>query len=804
MLKKCKECDFYKREISRRPEAYNFNSQLTDIARVDSVIVFPEYIKFNFNYSVFFNRIKSALGTKNVPVVFLTQCTSWVKHNKFLKDIKYCLQDRQKYLDFSNKTIYFFGSEVGEIFNLPKPIRFYKSYKIQESLLGTNITVYAFPSYYLFINDLNSNIEYFKNALVLPQGVDEVSVNYKEATEEDIEKINKLDKVIIDIESNNILNQYDPDFFISHLGIGTFQDDTIFLVKDANLIKKFDPTNKLVIGFNTAWDIVALLVFSKRENLIDHVVLRDVMLLSYLINENRHLSTGNNLKGLAIAEFGLSEYYEPLKDIEDLQKEILSLEKKINTLKTEVAKEKYRVLLNMARDKYQKVFPQLDLYNAKDVFYTKKLYQKYVNIVTQLYSKEFLKYIHDALLFLTKLKMRGISIDMEKAKKLYEEQNNILKQIQIELSKIANINWLSNQEIEKIILKKYDYLRKDFQYTDTRRVSLSDEALQKYKETPNIIQEPELIRIFNLLSEYRKTQKSLSFVEIVLEKTKNNFLHGNYSLVKTVTGRVSSNDPNMQQFPKEIFINVINSRFGDRGSIWEIDYSQAELRMFAMITGEVNILDVIKNSKDLYKAIAAKALNKNESDITDEERTKFKIVALASIYGITPYGLSISLKVSKEEAAKIQKTFFLAFPKFKEYINHISEKVLKDKVLVSTIGRYRRFPELDIIKYSIPNKLKSKIITQAINFDSQATSSDLTLMNAIRIDNKMRELNLQSKIVNIIHDSITFDILNEEKDTVLNIAHDILLTIPDIIKNKVKIEVPLNYKAKQIYPYETA
>jgi len=73
-----------------------------------------------------------------------------------------------------------------------------------------------------------------------------------------------------------------------------------------------------------------------------------------------------------------------------------------------------------------------------------------------------------------------------------------------------------------------------------------------------------------------------------------------------------------------------------------------------------------------------------------------------------------------------------------------------------------------------------------------------------RIDNKMKELNLQSKIVNIIHDSITLDILNEEKDTVLNIAHDILLTIPDIIKSKVKIEVPLNYKAKQIYPYETA
>ena len=796
MLSKCRNCDFYQRSVLNHEDTYSFTTQTVDIERADSVIVFPEYIKYNNNFSLFITQFRSTMHAKTLPIIFLSQCTSWTKHSKYLKDIKYCFADRMQQLDFSNKILYFFGAEVGEIFNIPKPLRFYKSYKIEDSFLGKNIIVYAFPSYYRFVNDLVTNIEFVRNSIVLPQGVDETKVEFKDATSEDVDFLNSENKLIIDIESNNILNQYDPNFVITHLGVGTFKDDIIYLIKDQDLIHKLDVENKTIIGFNTAWDVVALLAYTKKEHLINSLKMEDVMLLSYLLNENRYLSTGNNLKSLSIAEFGLSEYYEPLRDMEKIHNEMVLLDKKIKSVKTEVTKEKYRSLLAIAQDNYYKLTLKVNEYNAKDVFYTKKLYQKYFITIEQLYDKDFLNFINKALLFTTKLRMRGVGIDYDETKKLYEEQLSSLKEVEENLKKLKDVNWKSNQEAEAWILEKYSNLSQQFEYTNTNQIALSDEMIEKYIHNSEINKYPELIHMLSSLNEYRTCQKSLSFTEIVLEKTKKDFLHGNFSLTRTVTGRIASSDPNMQQFPKDIFIRVIKSRFGDNGSIYEFDYSQAELRMFAMIAGEERLAEAIKTSKDVYAAIAALALRKEESLVTKTERDNYKLVALSSIYGITPYGLAYSLKITKDEAEGIQNLFFNAFPKFKEYINTISSNVFKDKFVMSTTGRYRRFPELAIPKFSLTWKAKGRIMREAVNFDAQGSSSDVTLINAIRLDEAFYEKKLESRIINLIHDSIMIDIKNSEKDEVLKLYTEIALTVPDLIKKRLRLILPLSFKSK--------
>lgn len=797
MLNKCKECEFYNGLETSIKWTYGFTSQVVDCEHSSEILVFPEYVKWTSNFGLFLTLFRSAIHQKSLPILFLSQCTSWIKHNKRTRDIKYCIKDRQ-HLDLSNKVVYFFSAKAGEIFNIPKPVRFYKAYQIEECFLGTNITVYVFPSYYKFIADLNTNIDFVKNALILSSGDDKI--NYKEATQSDIDELEKEDKLVIDIESNHMLNQFDDEFRITHLGISSFKNDTVYLIKDADLIKNFNIENKTIIGFNTSWDIIAFLCFVNKKHLIDTIFIEDVMLLAYLLNENREFSTGNNLKGLALAEFGLTNYYEPLHDIEMLSSEINKLSKKIEQVKTEATKEKYTQKLNNCTKEYLAKQALLDEYNAKDVYYTKKLYEKYSYLIEEQYDKTFMSYINKAMRFLARIRIQGIYINYNKTQQMYNTMKNDLQKIKEDIQKIAPINPMSNLEVSNWILTNYSKEHIHFTKTTNGQISISSEQLQSYLKRDEIKQHKDLMEIFKLIDIYRNNDKKKSFLKIILDKSIDSILRGQYSLTRTVTGRIASSNPNMQQFPKDVFNKVIESRFGKEGTILEFDYRQAEFRMFAMLANETVVKDILEQGTnvDLYKEIASRSLNKDISKVTPQERENYKVVSLATIYGITPFGLAKQLNISREEAQNIQESFFETFPMFLAYIDRVSEDVFINKFVLSVTGRYRRFPELFNRNYKLSKGAKHKIMREAVNFEAQGSSSDITLYNAAYVQSELTKNSLKSTVINLIHDSIIIDTFLDEKEKVLNIFKEVGLQIPSFIKRKLPLVVPLEYEVKEI------
>lgn len=300
--------------------------------------------------------------------------------------------------------------------------------------------------------------------------------------------------------------------------------------------------------------------------------------------------------------------------------------------------------------------------------------------------------------------------------------------------------------------------------TDKYRLKVPDtrkETLEEHSAHPFV----------SKLLAYRKQQKMLSTYITAFEKYGSR-VHTSYLLHGTVTGRLSSADPNMQNIPKNV--NVRSHFKTPRGRIFlACDYAQAELRSLAVLSGDERMLALFRNGEDMHSDLAAfvykeafTSLPEEVLDVSTGEmiknaarsaiRDKAKRCNFGIVYGATASTLVDRIGISMEEATLLVDSWYKRFPRAKEFMYECRRQPVEGRPLSTVFGRKRRF-------YLITNGNRHSIENEAGNFPHQSMCSDFTLRSAIVLDGMLSELPGRPQQVNIIHDDNMFEVDNDPK-----------------------------------------
>ena len=292
-----------------------------------------------------------------------------------------------------------------------------------------------------------------------------------------------------------------------------------------------------------------------------------------------------------------------------------------------------------------------------------------------------------------------------------------------------------------------------------------------------------------LIIRYRELEVVHStFIQPVLGRLDQNLcVHGSYLPHGTVTGRLSSREPNLQNIPPEAKCVYI-SRFGDDGVILQADYSQIELRIAAAWFGDASMIAAYKKGIDLHTLTAAdmhhmtleKFLALPEKE-RKPMRTRAKRINFGVLYGGGPNALVSTLRkdgvfITTKEAQEFIQQYFRVRPGLKAGIERTQQRVLKQGYLDSFTGRRRRVPEV----FSEDKEIRSRALRQIINFPIQNGASEMTLMSLVLIMMEMKARGLKSLIILTVHDSLVFDCLVDEVLEVATIAKQIMENLPSL------------------------
>ena len=244
-----------------------------------------------------------------------------------------------------------------------------------------------------------------------------------------------------------------------------------------------------------------------------------------------------------------------------------------------------------------------------------------------------------------------------------------------------------------------------------------------------------------------------------------NRLRSTFSLQTTVTGRLSSSKPNIQNIPKDP--SVKNIFVAPPGKILiAADYSQLELRLLAHLSKDSFLLECFFQNRDLHDEMAREIFGAN---FTDRERDKVKALNFGIIYGITAFTISQKFNISIREAQSIINRWYQRAPQAKEYLENCEKQLLTGTPFLTPFGRYRRYGII-----SNDDSLKN----EARNFAIQSCGSDLTLISAINLEKPL--LNFDAFSVNIIHDELLTESFNERDkvNKIIDLTNETMMQTP--------------------------
>ena len=379
---------------------------------------------------------------------------------------------------------------------------------------------------------------------------------------------------------------------------------------------------------------------------------------------------------------------------------------------------------------------------------------------------------------LTKMEYDGVCLDTESlkesAKRFTEELINIEKEITELAGQEFNIS--SPKQVGEILFDKMKIVEKP-KKTKTGQYVTSEEVLQSLKGKHKIVER---------ILDYRGLKKLLStYIEALPEliNPRTGKIHTSFNQTVTVTGRLSSSNPNLQNIPirddngKEIrkaFIPEEGCMF------FSADYSQIELRIMAHLSGDANMIESFNEGLDIHAATAAKIYKKDVSEVTKTERSKSKTANFGIIYGISVFGLAERMLVPRAEAKELIDGYFATFPSVKEYMNK-SIEVAREKMYTETIFKRRCYlPDIN----SGNSVVRGYAERNAINAPIQGSAADIVKVAMINIYNRFEREGIRSKMILQVHDELNFSVYPDEKEKVEQI-------VIEEMENAYKMKVPL-------------
>lgn len=358
---------------------------------------------------------------------------------------------------------------------------------------------------------------------------------------------------------------------------------------------------------------------------------------------------------------------------------------------------------------------------------------------------------------LAKMEFEGVKIDNEALKEFSKELEKIIIGLEKEIYQLAGreFNIGSPKQLGVIL---FDELKIDSKPKKTKsgQYSTNEETLMKYENDQPIVSK---------LLEYRQVVKLKStYVDALPEliNPKDKRIHTTYMQAVAATGRLSSQNPNLQNIPirtelgrrtREAFIPT-----SDKHVIFAADYSQIELRLIAHLSNDEAMVRAFNDGEDIHAATAAKVFDVDIDAVTREMRSKAKVVNFGIIYGISAFGLAQRISVSRAEAADLINNYFKKYPGIKEYMDD-RIAFAREHGYVETIMKRRRY--LKDINGRNPT-VRGFAERNAINAPIQGSAADMIKVAMIRIDSVFEKKNFKSKMILQVHDELVFDALASE------------------------------------------
>ena len=379
---------------------------------------------------------------------------------------------------------------------------------------------------------------------------------------------------------------------------------------------------------------------------------------------------------------------------------------------------------------------------------------------------------------LAKMELNGVRIDSAALNASAEKLREEILSIQNEAIEMAGeeFNLSSAKQVGEILFDKLKIVEKA-KKTKTGQYVTSEEVLESLSSKHPIVKK---------ILEYRGIKKLLStYVEALPEmiNAKTGKIHTSYNQTVTATGRLSSSNPNLQNIPirDEMGKEIRRAFIPDENHVFfSADYSQIELRIMAHLSGDENMVNAFNAGKDIHTATSAKIYGVEISEVTKDMRRNAKTANFGIIYGISAFGLSERLGISRTEAKTLIEGYFKTYPQVQEYISNSINKA-KDNGYVETIfGRKRYLSDIN----SANSVVRAFAERNAVNAPIQGSAADIIKIAMVNIDRRFTQENIQSQMILQVHDELNFNVLESELEKVKEI-------VIEEMQNAYKLRVPL-------------
>ena len=381
---------------------------------------------------------------------------------------------------------------------------------------------------------------------------------------------------------------------------------------------------------------------------------------------------------------------------------------------------------------------------------------------------------------LSAMEIEGINIDEAFLKELSLELSGDIKKLETAIYEQAGevFNLASPKQLGPILFDKLKLVNKP-KKTKTGQYSTAEDVLSYLAKDHQIVAD---------ILQWRQLQKlQNTYVDALPNEIhpKTGRVHTVYSQAVAATGRLSSNNPNLQNIPirtergqqvRKAFIPR-----SDEFILMAADYSQIELRIIAALSEEENMINAFKNGEDIHASTAARVFNVPLNEVTREQRSNAKTVNFGIIYGVSAFGLSNQTTLSRSEAKELIDTYYKTYPKLRAYISNQIHFAQENGYVETVLGRRRYLPDIN----SRNQVVRGGAERNAVNAPIQGSAADIIKIAMINIHKKLNEGNYQTKMLLQVHDELVFDAHREELTTVTPI-------IQQEMENAYRLSVPLD------------
>ena len=420
-------------------------------------------------------------------------------------------------------------------------------------------------------------------------------------------------------------------------------------------------------------------------------------------------------------------------------------------------------------------------YAAEDADITFQLKEIFSPILDKAETKKLFNEIEIPLIpVLAAMESEGIRLDVEFLKKMSVEMQKDITEFEQKIYETAGekFNLASPKQLGDILFDKLKIGGAKQKKTKTGQYATGEEVLSYLVNEHQIVKD---------ILEWRQMVKLQStYIDALPNQVdpKTQRVHTDYMQTVAATGRLSSNNPNLQNIPiRTERGRLIRKAFIARDENYTLvsaDYSQIELRIIAALSGEENMIKAFQNKEDIHKSTAAKVFNVSLEEVTKEQRSNAKTVNFGIIYGVSAFGLSNQTNLSRKESADLIDAYYATYPKLKAYMANQVDFAREHGYVHTVLGRRRYLKDIN----SANAMVRSGAERNAVNAPIQGSAADIIKIAMINIHQRLTSENWQSKMLLQVHDELVFDVHNSELEKIQPmIKHE--------MENAFKLAVPL-------------